>query len=684
MSLQPVYHIQHIDLRSQPVFPSSGKQYLVFWWGEIPLGHIYKEDSSTDAEEWRSLVWETIKPAVEYYCGVRGTDIKILQETFLERDQGEIQSVFDNLFSSYLIKPADNLPSVSLVICTRNRANLLENCLNSLSQLNYKASEIIVVDNAPDDDSTEKLVAKYPEVHYVKEERKGLDYARNCGIRAAKYDIVAFTDDDVDLHPDWVWRLAESFTEHKVQAVTGIVFAKALDTKSQYYFEKYWSFNRGYSPICYDKAYFDSNASKGVPVWEIGAGASMAFRRNIFETLGGFDVRLDMGAAGCNGDSEMWYRILTEGWTIKYNPLVIAHHTHRSDMRGFKKQIYHYMRGFTTAVLIERKRYKNKGELRHLFKTLPIYYLKRSRHPFKEENITLWQEMRGYIAGLIYFQKNKNKRPFELTYNQQLLTINIDEQPLVSIIITSYNHAQYLPEALESVFGQTYKNIECIVVDDGSTDGTRNLMLQYPNVTYVYQDNSGLSAARNKGASACKGDYIIFLDADDWLYPDAVATQVRFFSQHTEAAFVAGSHDKINDQKSILPFEESIVPDDCYTALLHGNFIGMHAAVMYRKEVFDYFLFDTQLKACEDYDFYLRVARLFKIAAHSRKIAAYRIHGNNMSNNANMMLQQVKKVLQKQYDTLPIKSKYPYYKEGVKIWETYYTTEARKSNSTIS
>src|SRR6185437_16952891 len=117
----------------------------------------------------------------------------------------------------------------------------------------------------------------------------------------AKFDIVAFTDDDVDLHPDWVWRFAESFADYKVQAVTGIVFAKALDTKSQYYFEKYWSFNRGYRPVCYDKAYFDSNASKGVPVWEIGAGASMAFRRSIFETLGGFDVRLDMGAAGCNG-----------------------------------------------------------------------------------------------------------------------------------------------------------------------------------------------------------------------------------------------------------------------------------------------------------------------------------------------------------------------------------------------
>ncbi|HXS38152.1 MAG TPA: glycosyltransferase [Flavipsychrobacter sp.] len=678
MSLQPLYRVQHINLRQSLTYPSSEKQYFVFWWNEIPLGHYYKEDSSTNTDEWERLVWKTIKPTIEYYCSKQRIDILILQEIFLEKDQKSIQSAFNNLFYSYTIKPENNLPSVSLVICTRNRANLLEKCLNSLSQLNYKASEIIVVDNAPDDDSTKKLVANYPEVRYVKEERKGLDYARNCGVNVAKFDIVAFTDDDVDLHPDWVWRFAESFADYKVQAVTGIVFAKALDTKSQYYFEKYWSFNRGYRPVCFDKAYFDSNAEKGVPVWEIGAGASMAFRRSIFETLGGFDVRLDMGAAGCNGDSEMWYRILAEDWTIKYNPLVIAHHTHRSDIRAFKIQIHQYMRGFTTAVLIEHKRYKNKGELNHLFRTLPIYYLKRLRHIFKEENITLWQEIKGYIAGLTYYQKNKNKQPFDLNYNKQFLSINKEEQPLISIVITSYNHAHYLPEALNSVFGQTYKNIECIVVDDGSTDNTRALMQRYNNANYIYQENSGLAAARNKGATVCKGEFIIFLDADDYLYPDAAATQLRAFSQHPDAAFVAGSHDKINDQRSILSFEESPLPDDPYTALLHGNFIGMHAAVMYRKEIFDYFLFDTRLKACEDYDFYLRVARLFKIAAHSRKIAAYRIHGNNMSTDINLMLQQVKKVLQKQYDTLPIKSKYPYYKKGIMIWERYYISEARK------
>ncbi len=106
--------------------------------------------------------------------------------------------------------------------------------------------EIIVVDNAPDNDSTANVANQYPFVKYVREPRAGLDIARNTGAIEAKGEIVAYTDDDVELHPRWVFEIGQSFSNPLVQAMTGLVIAAELETESQQVFEKYWSFNRGY------------------------------------------------------------------------------------------------------------------------------------------------------------------------------------------------------------------------------------------------------------------------------------------------------------------------------------------------------------------------------------------------------------------------------------------------------
>lgn len=89
---------------------------------------------------------------------------------------------------------------------------------------------------------------------------------------------------------------------------------------------------------------------------------------------------------------------------------------------------------------------------------------------------------------------------------------------LVSVVITCYNHGQYLARAIESVLSQNHKETEIIVVDDGSTDDTKSVAQNYPNVKYVYQSNQGLSVARNTGIDYSSGAYLVFLDADDWLF----------------------------------------------------------------------------------------------------------------------------------------------------------------------
>lgn len=243
---------------------------------------------------------------------------------------------------------------------------------------------------------------------------------------------------------------------------------------------------------------------------------------------------------------------------------------------------------------------------------------------------------------------------------------------LVSVIIPCYNHAAYLSDAINSVIRQTYPHIEIIVVDDGSTDETKAVAAQFPGITYLYQENQGLSAARNTGVNASQGSFLVFLDADDWLYEDAIAYNIGQLRQHPEAAFVSGAHDLIDsDQKGIREVVREVKKQH-YLHLLEGNYIGMHATVMYRREIFDEYRYDTTLRACEDYDLYLKVARKHPVLHHTKKLAAYRLHGSNMSANFSMMLQQSLLVLKRQFPLLRNHLEREAYDTGVHFWKKYY------------
>ncbi|WP_347160186.1 glycosyltransferase [Pontibacter chitinilyticus] len=247
--------------------------------------------------------------------------------------------------------------------------------------------------------------------------------------------------------------------------------------------------------------------------------------------------------------------------------------------------------------------------------------------------------------------------------------------PLVSVIIPCYNHAVYLPEAFASIWQQHYPAVEVIVVDDGSTDNTRAVAEAGAGIRYIYQENQGLSAARNTGIRHSKGELLVFLDADDWLLPGALHTNVRYLQQNPQLAFVSGAHDKVFVDEGVVKEEIHEVPANHYQQLLQGNYIGMHATVMYRRWVFDELQYDVSLRFCEDYDLYLNVARKYPVAHHTYKIAAYRLHTANMSANIPRMLETVLQVLDRQKDRLRSAAEEHAYKAGHRVWKTYYSKE---------
>jgi glycosyltransferase involved in cell wall biosynthesis len=357
----PRIQIEHIDAAAwlPPLLRMEAETMLVFWRDDMPVGQVIDK-------------------------GAPGTPIDL---------------------SRYWTDLAAMAPD----ICTRDRPDELARCLASLADQTRPPDEVIVVDNASRDGRTH-AAAEAAGVVYVREDRPGLDIARNTGVRAASGDIIAFTDDDVRRHPRWFDRLTGAREDGRAMAVTGLVLPAELETEAQQIFERHWGFGRGYAPQEFGTEFFAADTKTGSEVWKIGAGASMAFRRAAFDQAGLFDERLDVGAAGCSGDSEFWHRILSKGGICRYEPSAVAFHYHRRDLAGLSSQIYHYMKGHSAALLVQYERSRNRGNLWRAFNFLPRYYLgrswKRLRYGERPENRFLGREIAGFVAGIGYYLRH--------------------------------------------------------------------------------------------------------------------------------------------------------------------------------------------------------------------------------------------------------------------------------------
>lgn len=224
---------------------------------------------------------------------------------------------------------------------------------------------------------------------------------------------------------------------------------------------------------------------------------------------------------------------------------------------------------------------------------------------------------------------------------------NADRAPLVSVVIPCFNGALYLGETVESALAQTHSRMEVIVVDDGSTDNTAEIAQSYP-VTYIYQPNRGISAARNVGIQHSTGEYVLFLDHDDRLLPEAVATGVRILEEHPECVVAVGEHRYISaDGKAMGSSNKRTDRRDPYLVLLEHNFIETPCSALHRRSgLCSAGLFDETVQGAEDYELYLRTARQSSFIAHDATVSEYRLHSTSTSRNAEAMLLVSRRVLE--------------------------------------
>jgi len=317
--------------------------------------------------------------------------------------------------------PNPPIPCVDIAICTHDRADVLARCLDSLRRVGAVSARqvrVLVIDNAPSDDRTARLVENFRGVNYILEPKPGLDFARNRAIREATADWIAFLDDDVVVDRGWLAGLQEGLQANPdAGAVTGPVLPLELETRAQILFEQIGGFGSNFDRVRFGRAVV------GIPTYPcgagmFGAGCNMVFSRRVLVELGGFDEALDTGAPlPGGGDLDMFYRVVRAGYPLVREPKLLIYHQHRREYAKLRRQMWTWGLGSMacmTKSLRDDPAYRPKI-LRWIlwwfgYQVAKVFapYLRRNRKPWPWDLAAA--EIAGGIVGLLGEYDRSRKR----------------------------------------------------------------------------------------------------------------------------------------------------------------------------------------------------------------------------------------------------------------------------------
>ena len=230
-------------------------------------------------------------------------------------------------------------------------------------------------------------------------------------------------------------------------------------------------------------------------------------------------------------------------------------------------------------------------------------------------------------------------------------------EPIISVIVPAYDAARTILETVESVLGQTFQDFELIVVDDGSSDGTAELLKEIsdsPLKVYSYE-NGGVAVARNRGIALAKGEFISFIDADDLWTPDKLESQLAALERMPEAG-IAYSWTTMADENGepLYPQKPVYFEGDVYPQLLVNNFIFSGSNILARREAIESVgEFDLSLRACQDWDCYVRLAAKWPFVLVPRHQIFYRQYSMSMSSRINLVEEEILVAAEKTFQSAP-------------------------------
>lgn len=253
------------------------------------------------------------------------------------------------------------------------------------------------------------------------------------------------------------------------------------------------------------------------------------------------------------------------------------------------------------------------------------------------------------------------------------------ELPLVSVILPSFNHRRFVGESIESVLRQTYPNIQLIVIDDGSTDGSADYiasLVEHHRFEFIAQANAGLIATLNRAKQLVRGKYVSLAASDDFYHPKKIERLVDFMESHPEYALVHAKIIQVDDQsKEILRIDEPCFSGRVFGALLCGDFHLNGLSALVRADVYSQFQYGQFY--IDDWYMWLRIAEQYPVGYVDEYLAYYRRHDNHLSGKANKMMAAEKSILDCFAHT-------PAYPEAVLRWRekwfNYYASQPDPSS----
>lgn len=251
------------------------------------------------------------------------------------------------------------------------------------------------------------------------------------------------------------------------------------------------------------------------------------------------------------------------------------------------------------------------------------------------------------------------------------------EPPLVSVILPSFNHRQFLDESINSVLRQTYPNIQLVVIDDGSTDGSAeyiaNLAEQH-GFEYISQANAGLIATLNRAKQLVRGKYVSVSASDDFFHLEKIERLVTFMELHPEYALVHAKIIQVDDQsKEIRRIDEHCLSGRVFGPLIRGDFHVNGITALVRADVYSQFHYGQFY--IDDWYMWLRIAEKYPVGYVDEYLAYYRRHDNHLSSKAAKMMEAQKSIL----EFFTYTKEYP---EAVSRWrERWFKYYASQSDS---
>jgi glycosyltransferase involved in cell wall biosynthesis len=439
---------------------------------------------------------------------------------------------------------------VTVILCTHRRPHYIRDVLGGLAQLDPAPDEVLVVDNDPGDQDCRAIVEEAG-FRYVREDRRGLDNARNTGVRHATGDVVIFTDDDCVPWPAWLRSLPATFADPLVGGASGPAFPYKLDTPSRVRMERQAPLSRGLNHITYTWHTISINHAGGA-----GFGANMAFRRSVLLELGPepFPPELDAGTpTESGGDYYVFARTIVNGHRVVYEPDMFTFHQHRPDPRALHRAVRGYGTGCAAAIT---KMLVEHGELETWRASwwLIAQYLRTQRRRVVGLADTVETRLScefiiGWCLGARRWRTSlAQQRAFPTPALPQDATPAApatpraaqdtapDAAPALSIVIPTYRRPDAIARCLDHLATQSAPEpFEVLVIDDAAPPVLTLAELQRPGlrVRLIATGGGGASAARNLGAREAAAPVVLFLDDDMAAAPDLVA---RHLARHAEAS----------------------------------------------------------------------------------------------------------------------------------------------------